>query len=352
MSRIKFLAKSPESTVFNTNCRVNQYHCNLKNSIIVWDKDITSNCQLEIISSTNQMRLNDKTLFSKDEHLALVFSHFETNCNIEMFYTEEGLYGTINSLISNSTMKVKSELDNKALAELILADADFSKLVDSWEIKHMQYIECKLFKLIVSNFMLNDKKYLLTTDKFNKELILYTEGGMLFLPDCIIVDEIIIRNNSEKCFDGIPVNINLNNKTYQVFYKREGFLEKTAKQLYQCPSKHIFELRNSNKIIIYENNTYTVVNKSTMTAYPKIFEFDIKENFQHFKLILDDSSYSKNKDDGPTSLEPFGLIQYTLEDDKIDVFSNIALFEGVVNDIKSIIWKKLQRLFVSHYCWS
>ena len=81
-----------------------------------------------------------------------------------------------------------------------------------------------------------------------------------------------------------------------------------------------------------------------MKAYPKIFKFDIKENFQHFKLILDDSSYSKNKDDGPTSLEPLGLIQYTLDDDKIDVFSNIALFEGFVNDIKSIIWKKLATL--------
>ena len=331
----KFIAQSIESNIFNTKCQVKQLYCSLSNSIIVWKKDVLDMCPFDIITNVTEMSIKGKTISTKKLHIGLIFSHVEKNCNTEMIYTEEGLYVTLPKLLINTTMSnftANNVLDGKAINELMLADSDYYKITESSELKQIKAAECKMLKLILASFKLSNNKFLITKNAGDNEIVLYTKGGMLYKPDCLVVNEITLFNKSTNCYDSIPVQIQLNNKSHNVFLSSDGILLNTAKINTECELKQTVEV-NSNYSVIRDGLQYYIQNKSNIKRNTKIIELTIDENIEHFELVKNEISFMSSEKE-LTINEQFGDIQ-VVSDNEISQITDINSFPAIIANLES-----------------
>ena len=163
-------------------------------------------------------------LYSLSKSLAFQIIGKESHCksNYTIYKSNEGLYLLpANNLTNyNDLVKSKPSTVNKNL--LILADSDLSKLQQLMIYKEINQRNChNLMNIlqIVSQFRQNDFFHI--RDYEGKELVLYANRNMLFLPKCKIFKKIKTAGSSVDCYKQIPVTIpvesqRLNETTNQI----------------------------------------------------------------------------------------------------------------------------------------
>ena len=223
----------------------------------------------------------------------------------------------------------------------MLADSDYYKISENNELKLIKAAECKMLKLVLANFKLSNNKFLITKDAGDNEIVLYTKGGMLYKPDCLVVNEITLFNKSTNCYDSIPVQIQLNNKSHNVFLSSDGILLNTAKINTECELKQTVEV-NSNYSVIRDGLQYYIQNKSNTKRNTKIIELTIDENIEHFELVKNEISFMSSEKE-LTINEQFGDIQ-VVSDNEISQITDINSFPAIIANLESAILKKLMTM--------
>jgi len=206
------------SHIFTSNCKVSDWSCLLKDSIVVWHRDVVQACGFKRISVGN-FDAAGTILMEKTQKLGLQVKRIESHCDSNFIYTTEGLY------LAPITKKLpiidtfESFADTRGLMDLALADEDYRALELINDEKMILNRECNLFLVILKLFSKANDEYLRVKDFRNNELILYTFAGQIYQPKCVKVDTIRVTK-MVKCFKDIPIQFYLNK------YIENGFLTK------------------------------------------------------------------------------------------------------------------------------
>ena len=163
------------SHIFTSNCKVSDWSCLLKDSIVVWHRDVVQTCGFKRIS-VGYFDAAGNILMEKSQKLGLQVKRIENHCDSDFIYTTEGLY------LAPITKKLpiidtfESFADTRGLMDLAMADEDYRALELINDEKMILTRECNLFLVILKLFSKANDEYLRVKDFRNNELILYNIG--------------------------------------------------------------------------------------------------------------------------------------------------------------------------------
>ena len=277
------------SKIFD-NCFVSHFECNLPDSIIVWNDNVIHACPFEIVMN-DHFKYNQYLVWSEDENVLFQKLDIHIHCNIEMYATQEGLFVVdeqhLTSFQKKILQNVTNKVDQKAVVDLQLADADYKVFVNNKVFNKILTQNCYNYYNILQLFKHQQDKFLSIKDFNHNTLIIYSNGKQIIIPTCVTLNKIIVLNKTTYCYKDIPVEIELNHK------KIHGFL--TDDLIVISQSKHIDCKSNERKIIINESLILLVNNDriTTMENKFKKLRLNLKMknsnqlNFHHSDKVID-----------------------------------------------------------------
>ena len=222
-----------DSIIFTGHCKVKDWYCNLKDSIVVWNKDVVHECPFRKIADS-YFQTEGPYLIINSLKLALQIKRMEFFCNIEMVVTTEGLYVAPLSKHLNSVL-IDDGGDTKELTNLMLADSDYRTLKNINEEYEILYKECKNFVYMLKLFSFQQDKFLRIEDFKKKEVIIYTHNSQIYLPRCVNLTKISIIINSKSCYEDIPVQFIINGNIMEGFLTNDKIIQFfLRRRCYKC----------------------------------------------------------------------------------------------------------------------
>ncbi len=94
--------------------------------------------------------------------------------------------------------------------KLLISGADGAKLKKYQDFAYKKRKMCEYLASQIRMMKHEDGEFDFITDFKNNELIIYSKFGITFVPKCVQVDAILIKNESD-CKDGVPVEYMLDN---------------------------------------------------------------------------------------------------------------------------------------------
>ena len=282
----KFIAESDlNSHIFNGKCKVSDWFCKMHDSIIVWHRDVIHSCPFKIISLGN-MFSKEMYFLEKEQKLGFQFKSIETHCGVDMIKTTEGLYlaPPINEI--KKLEKFDDFKDTKGAYDMLLADADYKMLETMEDDKYLLYKECTTFVSMLKLFAFNDNQFLRTQDYQGKDIILYTSGGMIYLPHCVKITNVTVFK-LEQCYEDLPVKFIYKNREIFGFVTTNRILRISSIPK-PCKSSHIYiPLPYLNKTIVAYNQDLGIVD----SLYVKFQDFEffnhsLSKNLSHAENIV------------------------------------------------------------------
>ena len=255
------IAKNENSFIFNSKCKAKDLFCEHFDSITVWRKNDIDTCPLTVISNAISATISENSIIFNDMSLFFVFDKVESHCGVNLALTEEGLYLALADSINNLNIfkKQKEISDYKALTDLILADENYFTKIKSDENKELLTLECNSLESTLNVFRLNDDKFLKLKNIYGSYHILYTVNGQIYSPVCTLVLNFTIFNESKFCYEDIPVQIVLNNKTMNVFLTTIGVLKESSGLKEDCNFQQEVHFHNNNFSIMRIGRNYEIV---------------------------------------------------------------------------------------------
>jgi len=174
--------------------------------------------------------------------------------NISAYYTSEGLY------LSDDTkaMNLKSaEVDIKLIDDLLLTEMDYNKkntlelIVNIYQTTNTKL--CQLYKSFINLYSKIDDEFFVFSDFNGNDAVLYSDQGRIFIPQCVIIDEIQLINKTTLCYKDVPVIIKLQNKSINAFLTQERIIRMVSKQVSCVNNKQIIHVNSETQIIKTEN---------------------------------------------------------------------------------------------------
>ena len=213
----RIITESHESShIFTSKCKVSDWFCLLKDSIIVWPKSVVQECPFKRVS-IGFFDAIGSILMERTQKLGFQLKSIEHHCGYEFLYTTEGLY--IASIYASNLInleKFDTYVDTRGLLDLNLADEDFRAIDLIMDEKVTLLRECNLFRTQLNLFSLAENSFLRIKDFKKNELILYTLGSQIYKPRCLKISKIkLVR--SDNCYKYIPIQFYLNS------YWKNGF---------------------------------------------------------------------------------------------------------------------------------
>lgn len=205
------------------------------------------------------------------------------------FKTAEGFYLTTNKQVADLPT---ANIDIKLLDGLLLSELDYSsfdltntiaKIASSTNEKL-----CQLYKSFINMYSKLDDEFFTFSDYYGNEAVLYSDQGRIFIPDCILINEINAIEETVNCFKDFPITFKIDNKTINAFLTNEKIIKSTSK-LTDCKNNYQnLVLHESNRILIKSNNKVTIENNDKF----KILNFNLLNinlteiNFNHDNRII------------------------------------------------------------------
>jgi hypothetical protein len=196
--------------LFNEKCEAKDLKCFLSDSTVIWDKNIIHHCPFVAHKSVEDFEwVTDSIISSASEKIALQLTGQTLACeNVIHYLTAEGFYLT----------KYKHKINEKTeLVPLILADTDYTKVDNAKIFEELNRRNCYQTLNMIRLYKNHRDEFFKIRDINDSELILYSNYGQIFIPNCVVVDEIKVFNHSSNCFADIPVSFNFENNNYTGF---------------------------------------------------------------------------------------------------------------------------------------
>jgi len=208
-----------------------------------------------------------------------------------MYSTQEGLFIVdeqhLTAFQKTIFQNVTKKLDQKAVVDLQLADADYKEFINNKLFNKIMVQICNNYYNNLQMFKHQQNKFLITKDSNQNTLILYSDGKQVFIPTCVTLRKIIVLNRTNNCYKDVPVEFELNLK------KTHGFL--TDELIVISQSKKIDCKANNRKIIINDSLILVVDNEHITTMENRFkkqrLNFKMKNlnqlNFHHSEKVVE-----------------------------------------------------------------
>ena len=261
------------------------WFCNLKDSTVVWDKEVVHECPFRKVSNSKFTNKGPYLIDNKLK-LALQIKRMEIFYGIEMLVTTEGLYVAPISEKLDSLL-INDGGDTKELSNLMLADSDYKSLENYEEEYQILYKECKNFVYMLKLFALQKDKFMRIEDFKGSELIVYTHNSQIYLPNCVNITTIKLVPNSKSCYEDVPIMFSLNNKFLEGYLTNDRIIKAYSKEL-TCDSwAKFFNFPNSNMTLVRTGKVSKLV-KSNSINFAKV-DFSnhlVYKNFTHLNKLV------------------------------------------------------------------
>jgi len=147
-----------------------------------------------------------------------------------LFTTNQGLFVTSTEGL-NSKVK-QGKLETELVRNLLISNIDLNHKDDLKWISILQQQACNNFKLSLQIFRTLNREYIKILDENKKITILYVENGLIYIPECIIVESLKINKEKiEICFKEIPVSFETNGHNYSGFINGNGIISLFGNQI-------------------------------------------------------------------------------------------------------------------------
>ena len=211
-------AESLDENLFGTpNCKPSNGGCALETSYILWDKENLVRCPLYYVTSTNVTKEGNFLVSAKDNLVFNIVKRVRVNhCeNTEFYLSNQGLY--LSSEKSSTLLPlVKNEFTD--LNKIKLAESDLFSFRHREVQKHLAFEVCLSLENILKVAALSSEKFIKITDANEKELVLYSNQGNIFIVKCQNLTntkiEFINEKENELCEENVKVKFIFDNKVF------------------------------------------------------------------------------------------------------------------------------------------
>ena len=202
-------------------CKAADNVCLMEESIIVW-KDLTHICPFSLVKQVTLVFKGEGILYAEAERLAFQVTREEAFCGRKMLKTTSGLYMVMNTAKNDLPRLLIREMKNKtekldleaahgvARAEL---DGNVATLMDA--VTRNSISICHNTEILMAAIKSMDGNHIVIKDVFDREKILFTHQGIVFLPDCTAITNftLIDFENKRNCIAEFKISFKISNQT-------------------------------------------------------------------------------------------------------------------------------------------
>ena len=128
-----------------------------------------------------------------------------------------------------------SKIDLKTRTSLIISESDSDNIENLKRNKQLIKMNCVIFKTILSLIAREEEEFNKIYDFNGKENIVYSENGLISIPKCYEIDKIIFNNNTNTCYEHVPIKLTYEHKNSTGFLTKDNIIENSAKKkLFKC----------------------------------------------------------------------------------------------------------------------
>jgi len=289
-SSILIVAETESSRLFGTSCTAKDLICNLKKSAIIWNKEIIHRCEYELVSSfTNFSMVANNVIYQAERQWAFQLKDKLTVCyeliqnGLKIFSSTEGLFISI----SKEVQKLEhSETSLSSIHELILSEEDGHRFAEIVQFRQFSERLCEDTKRQLRLFAnLNDEFDIIQISQ-KETAVLYSLNKQVYLPKCVRIFNIELRENKVDCFKYVPIRFpRPNGPIVEGFLTSLGVIRK--KSPYRtCGENVIINVNGSNTVLLFDGKSAKISDKVKLIRIEDLAQLNSKVNFEHYKEII------------------------------------------------------------------
>ena len=270
-----------DSHIFTGFCKVSDWFCILRDSIVVWSKDVVHSCPFRKVSD-GYFDSVGTLITERSQKLGFQFKNIETNCGLDFLSTTEGLY--LAPLVKELPIldTFESFADTRGLMDLTLADEDYRALELLNDEKEILLRECNIFVSLLQVLSFSNDKFMRMKDFKKKEVIVYSSMGQIFLPRCVKIPKINLVSKVG-CYEDVPITFYLGKYLENGFLTQDRIIKTHSKALPCSNLPRYIKLPALNQTIVILNQ------KSDLTSSERVkfekFDFYDQVSFKNFSHI-------------------------------------------------------------------
>ena len=230
------------------NCKAHDLFCKTNDGIIIWSLDMNL-CPFEIVTSVH-LSQKGSYLFNKVDNKLFQLLSETVICGSKAYATAEGLFLSSDKKFETLPM---AKTDFKLVDELLLSEIDFQSYQEFESITTITQLMnkkfCQIFNNILSLAKKFDDTFLLLNDFNGNELVTYIDNNEIFVSKCVQINEIILINKTNGCFEDIPIITVIANKSVNAFLTTDNIIKINSKIVNCKSNKKITFLKDTNQLI-------------------------------------------------------------------------------------------------------
>ena len=242
----------------DSTCLPHDLYCHKNNQIIVWNTDIIHQCEFYKVKEI-RMEVFDNLMVA--DNFLLQIQDKIIACNMTILTSTEGIYLAKDD---NSIQLKQLKSNNDSKTHLLLAELDSKfHLIYSTLMQNVNTINqqtCNLWKQFLTlNDNLNYKYFVLK--EIHKETIGYKFQDQIVIPECEIINQITILNQSKACYEDIPIEFHndKNNNTQNGYLINNNIIIRNT-MVRNCDTNKQIDLSFFNISIILQGTNIIVTN--------------------------------------------------------------------------------------------
>lgn len=284
-------AEKRDAILFATNkhdCNVQKEFCVLHDTTIVWDKnEIQHTCPYRLIDTTQFVLIGTNIMKGQTENIVFeIIDKIMICSDQEVYSTSEGLFLQIAKANKLTPFTIQTDISYRSSIKLLLAEGDNTKLETVEMIREMNLRNCFLFSNMMNIIAQNHDKFIEIMDLNKNNIVLYAAYGELYIANCRRVDKIILLNETEHCFEDIPILLNESNKTTTAYLVNRNIIRKNSR-ITNCKYSNKYILMNNNEMLKRRGNLTYITKSIHPSSILNIMQNNISNlNFKHNKKLL------------------------------------------------------------------
>lgn len=345
IKHIRVFARNKNDKIFTNYCHVSDLYCVLEKKTIIWDKSIIYDCPYVYINTMKDTKEDLDYIVDKINGWALRVVNESKSCvienvTIELHYTQEGLYLSTNieskKLINNSTTFDKIKYD------LILSELDgltYNELRNSRELqKHI----CETNKHALRNLRFSKNTFELVNYDTRNPSVIFINHNLLILAECRKVNNLIVKENIEECYEGIEIIIK--DLNVRGFLLNSQIITNNVAKI-NCIIEFCSFIHTNNILICRNNKVITI---TQLKNNINIFEINnlFLKSIQHYPFLTNDektkNNFLLNHENSPLN---------AMEEITHNIYTEDNILSSITDSIYSFILKfKSMFLIISYVC--
>jgi len=280
-------AVTENDRVFGTKCIIKDLKCELQDSIIIWNLDIIHKCPYYEISYTSY-RIKGFFLWNEKDKLGFQYEKFINACDTKVIQTTEGLFLSRPRIVE-AQRSPPTHGEIKEITNLLLADEDYVR-IEAIEARNKIVIQqCTNLKNTLRLLEKMEDRFLITEDYNKNEIIFYANHGNVYRPRCATIKSVEVLNNTNTCYNDLPVSFRYNNATLYGFLNTDGIIRRTSSTV-SCDNFYSFiPLKNANQTIVRKGTKALIIDNSFLSYDGFSYDQTVlaRDDLYHSRLLID-----------------------------------------------------------------